>query len=150
MEDYAAMPNPTTDGAAAPTRPVREGLFAEATAGHPAHLLGIRCGRCGKPHFPRQPTCPYCGSDEVDDIDLSSRGRLWAWTAVTAAPPGYRGLVPFGFGVVDLPEGVRVITRLTESDPSRLALGDAMELVIAPLHDDDGTTVVTYAFAATP
>ena len=37
---------------------------------------------------------------------------------MTAPPPGYQGEVPYGIGVVELPEGVRVITRLTESDPA--------------------------------
>ena len=56
-------------------------------------------------------------------MELSRQGTLWAWTAVTAPPPGYQGEVPFGIGVVELPEGVRVITRLTESDPGALAEG---------------------------
>jgi uncharacterized OB-fold protein len=66
---------------------------------------------------------------------------------VTAPPPGYRGAVPFGFGVVELPEGVRVITRITEADPSRLRRGQAVRLEIVPLHEgDDGRPVVSYAF----
>ncbi len=81
-------------------------------------------------------------------MELSRQGTLWAWTAVTAPPPGYQGEVPFGIGVVELPEGVRVITRLTESDPAALAEGQPMELRIVPLHKgDDGNDVVTYAFA---
>ena len=63
---------------------------------------------------------------------------LWAWTAVTAPPPGYQGEVPFGVGVVELPEGLRVITRLTEGDPGALASGQPMELRIVPLHRDGG------------
>ena len=35
-------------------------------------------------------------------------------------------------GVVELPEGVRVITRLTESDPAALRLGQAMEFRLVP------------------
>ncbi len=67
---------------------------------------------------------------------------------MTAPPPGYQGQVPFGIGVVELPEGVRVITRLTESDPGALFEGQAMELRIVPLHRDaEGNDVVTYAFA---
>jgi uncharacterized OB-fold protein len=67
---------------------------------------------------------------------------------VTAAPPGYRGEVPFGFGVVELPEGLRVLSRLTEADPARLRAGQAMALVVVPLHvDDEGRSVTTFAFA---
>jgi uncharacterized OB-fold protein len=123
---------------------VHDGLF---TAGDDPCLIGSRCADCNGHHFPRHETCPYCASDDVTPAELSRTGVLWAWTSVTAAPPGYRGDVPFGFGVVELPEGVRVITRLTEPDPSRLSLGQRVRLAIIPLHtDDEGNDVVTYAF----
>jgi uncharacterized OB-fold protein len=83
----------------------------------------------------------------VDDIELSPIGVLWAWTAVTAPPPGYEGPVPYGFGVVELPEGLRVISRLTEPDPAKLEFGQAMELVLEPVAHHDGHRVLTYAFA---
>jgi len=124
---------------------VRDGLFTDGDA--PA-LLGSRCPACEAHHFPRHDTCPYCAADEPLPTLLSSTGSLWAWTAVTAAPPGYRGPVPYGMGVVELPEGIRVITHLTVSDPGALALGQAMELRVVPLHTDtDGNEVVTYSFA---
>ena len=120
--------------------PVQEGLFDDG------QLIGGRCGACGEPHFPLLGTCPYCSADEVERVALSAEGSLWAWTAVTAPPPGYEGEVPFGFGVVELPEGLRVITRLTEADPARLRFGQAMQLEIVPLQEG----VVTYAFAPVP
>jgi hypothetical protein len=63
---------------------------------------------------------------------------------VTAAPPGYVGTVPFGFGIVELTaEGLRVITRLREADPAQLRFGQPMTLVADELPDG----VVTWAFA---
>jgi hypothetical protein len=51
-------------------------------------------------------------------------------------------------GVVELPEGVRVITRLTESEPGALVAGQPVDLRIVTLHRDaEGQDVVTYAFA---
>ena len=48
---------------------------------------------------------------------------------------------------MELPEGLRVISRLTESDPARLRAGQPMRLVVDVLHvDDEGRQVVTYAF----
>jgi uncharacterized protein len=124
---------------------VRDGLF---TDGESPRLLGSRCRACGRHHFPRHDTCPYCGADGARPVELSATGRLWAWTAVTTAPPGYRGEVPYGFGVVDLPEGLRVMTRLTEPDPARMSSGQAVRLVVEPVSlDDEGRPVVTYAFA---
>ena len=125
---------------------VKEGLFA---AGDPPHLLGGECPACGRHHFPRSPDCPYCAAPGARPVALPSTGRLWAWTAVTAAPPGYLGEVPYGFGVVELPDGLRVLARLTEADPSRLTAGQAMALVLVPLHhDEEGRPVLTFAFTS--
>jgi uncharacterized OB-fold protein len=100
-------------------------------------------------HFPRLDSCPYTGATDVETVELSSDATLWAWTAVTAAPPGYAGPVPFGFGVVELVhEQLRVITRLTEPDPGNLAFGQPMRLVADALPGEDGEPVVTWAFEA--
>ena len=122
-----------------PRRLVREGLFTDD------HLLGGRCGACARYHFPTAATCPYCGATEVASVALSDTGTLWGWTTVTAAPPGYQGDVPFGFGVVELPEGIRVVSRVEETDV--LSFGMPVRFATAPLHtDEDGTTVVTYTY----
>ena len=125
--------------------PVREGLFTDTD---PPRLLGSRCDVCGRHHFPRHDTCPYCSADATRPVELSGTGRLWSWTTVTTAPPGYSGEVPYGFGVVELPEGLRVVTRLTEVDASSLSAGQAMAMVLVPVGvDDNGRRIVTYAFA---
>lgn len=127
--------------------PVHESLYHLGADGNP-RLIGGRCRECGDHHFPPLPTCPYCSSDEVDEVELSDHGELWSFTSVLRAPPGYRGPVPFGFGVVELPEGLRVVSRLTEPDPARLIIGQEMQLVLDDLHtDEDGRVVQTYAFA---
>ena len=67
-------------------------------------------------HFPQLPTCPYTGATDVEARTLTRDATLWAWTAVTAPPPGYEGEVPYGFGVVELiEERLRIVTRLTEA-----------------------------------
>jgi len=123
---------------------VHDGLF---TVDPDPRLVGGKCQTCGRHQFPRSSLCPYCGGDDVAEALLSPTGTLWAWTAVTAAPPGYQGEVPYGFGVVELPEGIRVLTRLTESDPGRLEFGQDVQLQLVALHkNDDGHDVLTWAF----
>jgi uncharacterized OB-fold protein len=110
-------------------------------------LVGGISGSTGLRHFPRRPVCPYTGADDVTDVDLGGTGRLLWWTAVSTAPPGYQGPVPYGLGVVALdgePE-LRVVGRLTESDPSALAAGDRMRTVPVELDTEDGART-TWAF----
>ena len=114
----------------------------------PPRLAGARCNDCGSHLFPSKPQCPYCSSDDVTALALSSTGVLWAWTAVTAPPPGYSGEVPYGFGVVELPEGIRIVTRLTEPDPGALRAGQPMVLAIVGVGtDEEGRALNTFAFA---
>lgn len=121
--------------------PVHQGLFRDG------RLLGARCSDCRRWHFPADADCPYCSGEGCEILPLSDLATLWLFTAVRTRPPGYEGEVPFGFGVVELPEGLRLIARLTEADPTRLRLGQAMRLVIVPLHvDDQGRQVMTYAY----
>lgn len=109
-------------------------------------LRGGRSRSSGLYHFPLSDVCPYTGTDDVEPVDLPTSGRLWLWTAVTSAPPGYAGAVPYGFGVVELDGvGLRVVGRLAESDPTRLEAGQPMRLVVDEFED-----VTTWAFAGVP
>ena len=127
-------------------RAIADGLFELHDDGTIA-LIGGYSPTSGLYHFPLLETCPYSGATDIETVTLSTDATLWLWTAVTAAPPGYAGPVPFGFGVVELVhEQLRVITRLTESDPAQLALGQPMRLVADTLPGDAGEPVVTWAF----
>jgi uncharacterized OB-fold protein len=130
---------------AADNRSIAEGLF-EIAQGGPRLIVG-RCGGCRELHFPASETCPYCGA-ACETERVGPHGRLRLFTVVHKAPPGYRGPVPYGFGVVAL-EGHRleVITRLSESEVARLRPDLPMRLEIAPLYtDDDGTQVMSWVF----
>lgn len=86
------------------------------------------------------------------DRILPRYGVLWTFTVQSFRPkPPYLGpaeFEPYGVGYVELPGVVVVEARLTENDPERLRIGAPMELVLVPAHtDDDGTSVLTFAFA---
>jgi uncharacterized OB-fold protein len=126
---------------------VTEGLFRIGPDGE-VTLHGGWSPSSRLAHFPPGPVCPYTGADDVEVRDLPRTGRLWLWTAVTNAPPGYHGPVPYGIGIVELDDvGLRVVGRLTEADPLTLREGMRMEVVAAELPDGDGGTVTVWAFS---
>ena len=132
--------------------PVAEGVFTWPS--DEPQLIGSRCTSCEIITFPAQGSCPRCASTGMTEHLLARRGRLWAWTTQQFPPPSppYAGptgpdFTPYGVGYVELPDEVRVETRLTESDPSVLRLGMEMELALVPFRTDDaGNDVVTFAF----
>jgi uncharacterized OB-fold protein len=109
-----------------------------------ATLLGGWSPSSGRAHFPPGHVCPYTGADDVEVIRLPRTGTLWAWTAVTAAPPGYEGPVPYGFGIVELDAlRLRVVGRLTVADVDALHEGQTMVVVA----DDVPGGPTVWAFA---
>jgi uncharacterized OB-fold protein len=131
--------------------PVAEGIFTWPS--DEPQLIGSRCTSCGIVTFPVQGSCPRCASVDMSDELLSRRGRLWAWTTQNfPPPPPYAGpsgkdFKPFGVGYIELADEVKVESRLTESEPAALRIGQEMELVVVPFRtDDEGNEVMTFAF----
>jgi uncharacterized OB-fold protein len=117
-------------------------------------LIGGRCADCSAVAFPRPNSCARCGSTDVERHLLPRRGTLHTWTTQDFLPkePYASGETmetfrPYGVGLVQLGDEVRVEARLTESDPDALDFDMVVELAIVPFReDDDGTEVMTYAF----
>jgi uncharacterized OB-fold protein len=119
-----------------------------------AQLVGARCAACGATTWPKQDRCPRCGGPDMSELLLPRQGTLVAWTTQGFLPKQpYAGgetaetFTPFGVGLVQLGDDVRVEARLTESDPAKLAFGMDVELVFVPFYtDEDGTEIVIWAF----
>jgi len=111
-------------------------------------LIGGKCPSCGEVVFPKSQVCPNCQEENIEEIKLGPRGKIYSITVVMQQPrPYYRGPVPYGLGFVELPEGVRVETLFTDCDPEGLKIGDEVELVIEKLYDDDeGNELISYKF----
>jgi uncharacterized OB-fold protein len=119
-----------------------------------AQLIGATCGSCGATVFPRQDHCPKCSRADMSEVLLPRTGTLVTWTTQGFLPGyPYKGqespdtFTPFGVGLVQLDDVVRVEGRLTEGDPDKLEFGMPVELTWIPLYSDDEGEVFTFAFA---
>src|SRR5690606_3082998 len=112
-------------------------------------LLGTRCARCGTVFFPRETELcrnPRCDGEQLDEVELSRRGRVWSYTdARYQPPPPYVPRTdpyePFALAAVELEgEGIVVLGQVADGyGIDDLAVGAPVELVVEPLYtDDDG------------
>jgi uncharacterized protein len=129
------------------TRLVDDSLFV----GDEPALRGAACPACATTTFPAQDSCPRCGATGMAEVPLPRSGSLWSFTVQSFEPKSpYRGIgefEPYGVGYVDLGP-VIVESRLTVHNPGALAIGQPFELQLIPaFEDEDGTTVLTFAFA---
>jgi 3-hydroxyacyl-CoA dehydrogenase len=105
----------------APSQFAEDQPFWEAA--RQGQLLLKWCLACHKPHFHPRPHCPLCGHRETEWRAASGRGHIYSFT-VTARGAGPL-LAP---AVVELEEGLRVTTVITDADVHALAIGDAVQV----------------------
>ena len=133
------------------TRPVAEGLFVHDDDG--VALVGSRCTGCGSHYFPTALSCrnPVCEVKVLQPATLGRRGTLYSWTVQEYRPPALFRMddwAPYALGLVELPEGLRVLGMLTGCAPTDLVVDMALELVAERLFtDEDGRDVLTYKYA---
>lgn len=131
--------------------PVAEGLFIETAEG--PRLLGSRCSGCGTPYFPRSAVChhPECRESKIEEASFGPRGTLWSCAIQNYPPPAparyEEPYAPYAVGMVDMPEGLRVLARISADDPEGVRAGAEVELVLERLYlDENGNEVITWKF----
>lgn len=118
--------------------PVLRDLTGEFYAWCKRHEFRIqRCTSCGAwRHVPRE-LCAACGSWEWTWERVSGRGHVFTWTvAERPMHPAFGADVPYAVVVVELEEGVRVVSRVDGCAPADLAIGMPVEVKFDDVTDD--------------
>ncbi len=136
------------------TKPVAEGLFAETANG--PRLLGSKCASCDTPYFPKAAIChnPNCNDSKLEDAEFGPDGKLWSFTVQVYPPPPPakydEPFEPYALGLVDMPEGLRVLAKVSTDDLASVKVGADVELVIEKLYTNaEGNEVTTFKFRQT-
>ena len=94
------------------------------------------CGDCGRAVWYPRHLCPHCASSTLEWREVSGHGVVYA-VSVQYRPglPQLANRVPYAVVLVDLVEGVRMMSNVFGSDPERVAVGDAVVAAWEPLSD---------------
>ena len=131
--------------------PFIDGLFTiPASNADKPHLIGSKCTSCGKIEFPKRGICIECMRDDsIEDILLSRKGKIYAFTIMRwqkLAPKGHE--TPYAFGFVDLPEDVRILTKIDADDLEKLKTGIEGELELVKIDQEEGKEIFAFKFKA--
>ena len=132
--------------------PLKEGFWTTpSSSGEKPRLVGNKCEACRELFFPKKKKgwCLHCHKKSLTDVTFSREGKIVSFSVVMQQPGGgfYKGPVPYAYGLVDLPEGLRIETLFSIDDFDELEVGRDVELVIEKLCDDDeGNELLTFKF----
>lgn len=102
-----------------------------------AHRLLIqRCGDCAALRFPWLPGCADCGSREWDTVDASGAGTVFSYVvmhhpsfpAFTATDDPAAAGGPYAVGLIELAEGVRMISNVVGVPYDKVRIGMPVRL----------------------
>lgn len=91
-------------------------------AARDGRLVAQRCQVCGRLRHPPRPMCPECQSLDFEIVDLSGDGVVYSY-AILHHPRNPAFEYPVLAALIDLEEGVRVLSNLVEIDATDIVIG---------------------------
>lgn len=99
--------------------------FWEGVAAH--KLLIQRCGGCGTLRLPWLPGCGACGSAEWDTVEAGGAGAVYSYV-VMHHPPFPAFDPPYAVGLIELAEGVRMVSNVVGVPYDKVRIGMPVRL----------------------
>jgi uncharacterized protein len=99
------------------------------------HLHIQRCAACGELRHPPGPMCPHCHSLDWDTIVASGRGTVYSYV-VNHYPQVAAFDYPLLVAVIELEEGVRLVSNLIDVDAADVTIGMAVECEMVDFDED--------------
>jgi hypothetical protein len=81
--------------------------------------------------------CPHCFSESFEWQRSSGTGRIYSFTTIHRAPfPAFADKVPYTLALIELDEGVRMMTNIIDCDPTAVAIGMRVEVTFEDLTEE--------------
>ncbi len=108
-------------------------LFWEGIKKH--ELLIQKCGECGKMVHPPLPMCSDCLSLNREWVASTGKGIVYSWVVYHEAPsPAFK--TPYAVALIELEEGVRVVSSLVDIEFDEIKIGMPVQVVFDDMADD--------------
>lgn len=92
-------------------------------------LLIRHCTDCKQFHFMPRHLCPHCWSEKLEWVQASGKATVHSFTVIRRAPMEcFAPKVPYVVALLDLEEGVRMMSNIVGDDALQVEIGDAVSV----------------------
>lgn len=113
----------------------------EDTKGFWKHLQEKRklhvqqCKSCKTYSHPPRPVCHHCRKFELEWVPVTGKGVIYSFVVYhRSVHPGF--IVPYEVVLVELEEGVRIVSNMVDCGPENIEIGMPVELVVDQVFED--------------
>lgn len=100
-------------------------------------LLVQKCEDCQKHIFYPKLFCPFCLSQELSWVEASGKGKIYSFTVVYSyQPTEFSDDVPYVIAVIELDEGVRMMSNIVDCNPVEVQCDMHVEVVFDEVSEE--------------
>jgi len=111
------------------------------------HLMGSHCSTCNTDYFPERIVCPKCRrKGKLEAKQMPTEGKIYSFTEVHAAPAGFEHETPYHIAVIELENGVKVLSQLVDSPPEKIRIGAPAKMCFRRVFEEGKEGIIAYGF----
>ena len=107
-----------------------------------------KCTGCGKVFFPPRLVCDGCRGENFETVTLPSDGKLVTYTAIHVPASNFKDEAPIAYAVVELEDGTKISTQVTDCTPEELRVGAPVRLEFRRVQHDGESGILCYGYKA--
>ncbi|MBM4763677.1 Zn-ribbon domain-containing OB-fold protein [Bacillus sp. B15-48] len=93
-------------------------------------LMIQKCQDCRNHIFYPREVCPHCMSEHLDWVEATGKGKVYSYTiARRAGHPSYKGDLPYIVALIELEEGVRLMSNIIHCDVEEIRCDMDVEVI---------------------
>jgi uncharacterized OB-fold protein len=112
-------------------------------------LQGEKCLKCGAKFFPTKQKCD-CGNNEFQKYQVAHTGKILTWTVIRNPPKGYEKYQPYIVGLIELDDGIRILSQIVDISPEDIYKNLKVEAVFRRVTEDGQTGILQYGYKFRP
>ena len=107
-----------------------------------------KCKQCGHISFPPRLVCPKCKSKTFETVKLSREGKILTFTIIRVGPDKFSKETPYVVAIIELNDGVRLTSQVTDCDVDKVEIGNKVKLVFRKIQDEGKSGLHCYGYKA--
>ncbi|OIO25283.1 hypothetical protein AUJ14_04670 [Candidatus Micrarchaeota archaeon CG1_02_55_22] len=111
------------------------------------NLIGSRDEETGKEYFPQRKISPAVRRrGKLVDHPMPRDGTIYSYSLVHSAPTGFEVESPYFIAIIELSNGVRILSQLVDSPAERVKMGAKVKLVFRKIFEDEAEGAIAYGY----
>ncbi|HIH19935.1 TPA: Zn-ribbon domain-containing OB-fold protein [Candidatus Micrarchaeota archaeon] len=111
------------------------------------NLIGSICENCKKEFFPQRVICPNCRrKGHLVPKKMPDEGKIYSFTEVHAAAKGFENETPYMLAIIELTNGVRILSHIVDSPGEKINFGIPVKAVFRKIFSDGDEGIIAYGF----